>query len=69
MPETYSVLWKVPARGEYRLSLHVSFPERCVEAAPPVTTNVDAAMTSRWSVRCTGGLAGETISIDGLVAT
>ncbi len=67
--EGYDILWKVPARGEYRLSLDVSLPERCTETTAPVTTNVDAAMTSRWSVRCDGGLAGETISINGLVAT
>jgi len=66
---SYSVVWKVPARGEYRLSLHVRLPENCAETTPPVTTNIDSAMTSRWEVRCAGGLVGDTIGIDGLVAT
>ncbi|WP_353646091.1 HupE/UreJ family protein [Mesorhizobium sp. WSM2239] len=68
-PEQYSVLWKVPARGEYRLSLHVDLPEACTEVTTPVTAIVEAASTSRWNVRCDGGLAGRTISVDGLVAT
>jgi hydrogenase/urease accessory protein HupE len=68
-PETYAILWKVPARGEYRLSLHVRLPETCAETRAPVTTIADAASTSRWRVHCPGGLAGRTILIDGLVAT
>ena len=68
-PEQYSILWKVPARGEYRLSLHVSLPDVCAEVTTPATAIVEAASTSRWNIRCDGGLAGRTISIDGLVAT
>jgi len=68
-PGHYRVLWKVPARGEYRLSLHVVLPDSCRETAPPVSAIVDAASTSRWEMRCDGDLAGETIAIDGLVAT
>jgi hydrogenase/urease accessory protein HupE len=68
-PENYAVLWKVPAQGEFRLSLHVRLPQDCSETSPVVTSNIDAAATSRWGVRCAGGLAGKTISIDGLVGT
>ncbi len=68
-PENYSVLWKVPARGEYRLSLHVRLPENCSETEPPATAIVDAASTSRWRVRCEGGLPGRTIHVDGLTGT
>ncbi len=68
-PEHYDILWKVPARGEFRLSLHVRLPSSCSETSPIVTTDAGAAMASRWSVRCTGGLAGQTLFIDGLVAT
>jgi hydrogenase/urease accessory protein HupE len=68
-PETYDITWKVPARGQYRLALHVRLPESCTEASPPVTSDADAAMTSRWTARCAGGLAGKTLTIDGLAAT
>ncbi len=68
-PTNYSLLLKVPAQGEYRLSLHVRLPATCAETAAPVITNVDAAATSRWSVHCATGLAGQSISIAGLVAT
>lgn len=67
--ETYAILWKVPARGEYRLSLHVGLPGSCGEITAPVAAIADAASMTRWRVRCAGGLAGRTISINGLVAT
>jgi len=28
---TWDVLWKVPAKGELRLALHVKFPTTCTE--------------------------------------
>src|SRR5512137_2941059 len=28
-PDTFDVTWKVPARGEYRLSLHARLPGEC----------------------------------------
>ncbi|NRG17744.1 HupE/UreJ family protein [Rhizobiales bacterium] len=68
-PGIYDILWKVPARGEFRLSLNVRLPDNCTETAAPVTINDGAAVLSRWSIACEGGLAGRTISIDGLAAT
>ncbi|WP_436643397.1 HupE/UreJ family protein [Microbaculum sp. FT89] len=68
-PEDFDVLWKVPTRGEARLALGVSLPSACAETSPVVAADVGAAMASRWSVRCTGGLDGKTLAIDGLVAT
>ncbi|MEI2298826.1 HupE/UreJ family protein [Ensifer sp. MJa1] len=67
--EAYDVLWKVPGRGEYRLSLYLRFPQNCRELVPPASTMADSAWTSRWRVHCAGGLAGRTITIDGLAGT
>ncbi len=67
--EHFDVLWKVPARGEMRLSLHVRLPERCRELAPRSRVDAGGAVTERWRMRCTGGLVGETIAIDGLAGT
>ncbi len=67
-PETYDVLWKVPARGEYRLGLHVRMPQEC-GGAPQHGSFVGAAFVEKWQVVCPGGLVGREISIDGLSAT
>jgi hydrogenase/urease accessory protein HupE len=67
-PETFDVLWKVPARGEYRLSLHVRLPGEC-SGAPQEGSFVGAAFVEKWQVKCPGGLVGREISIEGLSAT
>ncbi|MCB1490046.1 MAG: HupE/UreJ family protein [Bauldia sp.] len=68
-PDRYDVLWKVPARGEARLALDATLPASCTEAGPRTVTDTGAAVASRWSVACAGGLAGRTIAIGGLSAT
>lgn len=69
-PETYDVLWKVPGLGEdLRLGLYVELPANCTNASEPRASMVNSAFTERWSVTCTGGLAGGTIRIAGLAAT
>jgi hydrogenase/urease accessory protein HupE len=68
-PEDFDVLWKVPARGEFRLSLQVELPDVCEDATPRIATNVDAASITRWQVHCRGGLADRQIAIDGLSVT
>jgi hydrogenase/urease accessory protein HupE len=65
---TYSVLWKVPARGEYRLSLHLRLPREC-SGAPQHGTFAGGAFVEQWQANCDGGLVGRTITIDGLSAT
>lgn len=68
-PEQYGILWKTPARGNATIRLAVALPETCAETAPPVSINDGAANTVRWSVRCTGGLAGKEVRIAGLERT
>lgn len=67
--ETYSVLWKVPARGEMRLSIYPRFPENCQFIVEPIAFWIGDAYTERTTIACKGGLAGRTIAIDGLAAT
>jgi hydrogenase/urease accessory protein HupE len=66
--DVYDVLWKVPARGEYRLSLYARLPDGCT-GKPSHGAFVDGAFVERWQARCGGGLVGKTIGIDGLSAT
>ena len=69
-PETYDVLWKVPARGgDQRLSIHIAFPEDTRTLVEPVGTFADAAYLERSRVRRPGGLEGATVRVDGLEFT
>jgi hydrogenase/urease accessory protein HupE len=66
--ETFDVLWKVPARGDYRLRLHARLPKEC-GGAPSQGRFVGGAFVERWRATCPGGLVGRTIDIEGLSAT
>ncbi len=68
-PESFSALWKVPARGDLRLSLHVILPQQCQTIGEPVRYATGTAFIDRWSFSAPGGLAGKTITIDGLSST
>ena len=67
-PDVFDVTWKVPARGEYRLSLHARLPSEC-SGAPVHGVFVGGAFVERWQASCPGGLVGGTIAIAGLSAT
>jgi hydrogenase/urease accessory protein HupE len=69
-PETYDVLWKVPARGEgSRLGLSVRFPEDTSSLSDPVGAFAGDCHLERWRIRRAGGLTGAAITIDGLSQT
>ena len=67
--ESWNVLWKVPAQGDMRLSIHPRFPEGCAVASEPVAMQAGGAYTERTAIACKGGLTGRAIGIDGLSAT
>ncbi len=67
--DTWDVHWRVPARGEARLALYVRLPGGCAETTPRRARLVDAMHVERWRVRCTGGLPGREVAIDGLAET
>ena len=67
--DAYSLLFKVPARGDLRLGIYVNLPEGTHDAAPPRTSFNGNAYVERRSIRRDGGLTGHTISIEGLSAT
>lgn len=69
-PETYDVLWKIPARNQSeRLSIRVQFPHDIEQLTEPRGSFVGGAYAERWRVRSSGGLSNRTVGIDGLVAT
>ena len=67
--EMFAVLWKVPAVGEMRLSIHPRFPENCRPVGEVTSYRGSDSYAERLSIACPGGLNGRTIAIDGLGAT
>jgi len=65
----FSVLWKVPAKGDKKLSLEVRLPDSCINKTPPSARFVNSAYIQNWYVVCETGLLEKTISIEGLEAT
>jgi hydrogenase/urease accessory protein HupE len=69
-PDTFDVLWKVPAAGEdLRLALYVRLPDSCVNLSEPLGIFSSGAHLARWRVKAPHGLSGERITIDGLAST
>ncbi|QSP93299.1 HupE/UreJ family protein [Marinobacter salinisoli] len=68
-PGTYTVLWKVPARGEQRLALQVRFEPAPADTSEPVEGFLNGAHLQQWSLTREQGLAGTRVSIEGLPRT
>ena len=68
-PDTYDVLWKVPARGDRRLGIYVRFPGDARNLSKPEGTFSGDAYLERWRIQRAGGLENQTIQIDGLAGT
>ena len=70
-PNTFDVLWKVPARGDLRLRLGVGITPGVATLAPPRSSLIPGAYIEEWTFTADGGpvdgkLAGHRITIDGL---
>ena len=68
-PNVFSVLWKVPAKGDKKLSLQAQLPANCINKTQPNTQLINAAYIQRWIMVCDGGLVEQSISIKGLGST
>jgi hydrogenase/urease accessory protein HupE len=69
-PNTYSLLFKIPARGEYlRLAIYVNLPEGTQDVGAPRASFGDGAYVERRTIHRDGGLIGYAIMIEGLSAT
>ena len=67
--DRYVIRFKVPARGDMRLSLRVHLPADCKNVSPPRTERAGTGMIDRLHVSCPGGLENREIAIDGLAST
>ena len=67
---TAEIVWKVPLVKGRRMNITPALPESCQALTPPATYALSNAVLERWTVDCgTTGLAGGTITIDGLETT
>ena len=67
--ETYSVLWRVPAKGDSRLALYAHLPKHCEIQGEMRSWQQGGAFIERWDSVCPGGITGYDVTIDGLSAT
>lgn len=69
-PDTYSLLFKIPARDDdLRLAIYIQLPLGTDDVTPPRTHFSCATYIERRTIRRNGGLTGQTIAIDGLSGT
>ncbi|WP_346838959.1 HupE/UreJ family protein [Microbulbifer sp. SAOS-129_SWC] len=65
----FAVSWRVPARGEMRLSLNVRFDNSVTSLSPPQAVIANGFYTETWKIRQERALAGTSVTIDGLDQT
>src|SRR5258708_11251988 len=68
-PDSFNLLFKIPALGDdLRLGIYLALPEGTYDTAPPRAAFSNGAYIERRSIRRDGGLAGRTVTIQGLSA-
>ncbi|WGL18076.1 HupE/UreJ family protein [Microbulbifer bruguierae] len=65
-PHRFDVTWRVPARGDMRLSLDVQFDAKTQQASLPAAQISGGYYAERWKIQHPDDLLGSTITIDGL---
>ena len=65
----FSVLWKVPTKGEKKLNLELQLPDNCINKSQANSQLINGAYIQRWITVCDGGLVEQSISIIGLDTT
>jgi hydrogenase/urease accessory protein HupE len=69
-PETYDVLWKIPAIDESTtLKVKPEFPDGSQELVPARSTFARGVTVQRWRMRVPGGLDGTAVGFTNLSAT
>ena len=67
--DTYAFLWKKPAGGEIEIYIAPLVPADCELATSGNQALTPGALVVRGSLRCPGGIHGQTLAIDGLEST
>ncbi len=67
-PHHYAVLWKQPTAQGSPMRLTPVFPDRCQQQGEAGNEVLPQAWVWRATIVCSGGLAGQTLAIEGLEA-
>ncbi len=67
--DLYAVVWKKPAIKSQPMAITAQLPENCDPRTPVQPIWDGAAYVARWTARCSGGIEGGVIHIDGLDRT
>jgi hydrogenase/urease accessory protein HupE len=67
--DLYSVLWKIPSSKSRPMAISAVLPENCDQRSSSQAVWDGMAFLARWSTRCTDGLEGGEIRIEGLDQT
>lgn len=62
----FAVLWKTPASTQTGRSLQPVFPAGCQTAGQPQQTREGTGKVWQWPIRCSQGLIGQTLQVNGL---
>ena len=65
----FRVTWKRPAIGETVIALRPTLPASCRGEAGRRGETGTAALVERWRIDCEGGLAGQSLTVEGLATT
>lgn len=65
----YLLLWKIPMRGEMRLSLSPEFSGRTESLTPVMSRHTGDAAVQTWRIRAVDPLRGQTVRVRGLEGT
>jgi hydrogenase/urease accessory protein HupE len=64
--DRYDVMWKRPLLGDARLAVDLRFPEGTESLTQPLAQFSAGAYIERWQIHRAGGLAGQTLAVDGI---
>ncbi len=67
--ELYAAVWKKPAVNSRPMAITAKLPQSCDPRTPVEPIWDGSAYIARWTLRCSGGLEGGVIGIDGLDQT
>lgn len=67
--QEFSVLWRVPARGQMKLSLAVAFEGEVTRIESPVGRLANGLYSERWRIASPTGLTGSAVVVEGLEQT
>ncbi|WP_226704177.1 HupE/UreJ family protein [Microbulbifer elongatus] len=68
-PQVFDVVWRVPARGQMKLSLDVKFQGDVVVGNRSIGGLSNGMYSERWQIESPAGLTGATVVVAGLEQT